>query len=390
MNKLILGASVFVLLVRRAVALAPTSPSRRDFLATAAVGAASIGGASLATTGSAAASASGLLRGQIDLPPIGLGAWSWGDSFFWGYDSKNDDALQQVFNYALSESKSRRTLIDTAEIYGFGRSEELIGKFSKDYVPPDQIQIATKFAPFPFRTSASDVVKACQASTQRLGRPIDLYQIHFPNVWSNAEYWDGLAAAYDLGLVKSVGVSNYGVDAVRACHAALAARGIQLATNQIQLSLLYRHPTENGLLQACEDLGVKIMSYSPLGLGMLAGKYTPAAPPQGPREKLYQQLMSTPDYERLLATMRDVASGHGATPAQVAINWARARNTTPIPGARTMEQIQQNYGALSWSLTKEEDTALTAAAKMVQTFTKPDAVPFPRKDIRTGLIMFDS
>jgi pyridoxine 4-dehydrogenase len=98
-----------------------------------------------------------------------------------------------------------------------------------------------------------------------------LYQIHFPNAWSNEAYWDGLAMAFDKGLVKSVGVSNYGVDATRACHDALAKRGIQLASNLIQLSLLYQHPLDNGLKQVCDDLGIKVLSYSPLAFGMLGG-----------------------------------------------------------------------------------------------------------------------
>jgi pyridoxine 4-dehydrogenase len=72
----------------------------------------------------------------------------------------------------------------------------------------------------------------CQASAARLGRPVDLYQIHFPGAWANAAYWDGLGDAYDQGIVKAVGVSNYGSDALRAAHAALAARGIPLASNQ--------------------------------------------------------------------------------------------------------------------------------------------------------------
>jgi len=195
----------------------------------------------------------------IDLPPIGLGAWSWGDSLFWGYDPKNDNELKEVFNYAVK--KTNPVLLDTAEIYGFGRSETLIADFSRGY-DNSQIQVATKFAALPQRTKATDVLKACEASVKRLGgKQIDLYQIHFPNAWSNAEYWDGLAMAYEKGLVKAVGVSNYGVDAVRACHAALQKRGVPLATNQIQMSLLYRWPLENGLTQACEDLGVQILSY---------------------------------------------------------------------------------------------------------------------------------
>ncbi|EEC43910.1 predicted protein [Phaeodactylum tricornutum CCAP 1055/1] len=331
------------------------------------------------------------LGGAVDLPPMGLGAWAWGDSLFWGYDKKNDEELRQVFDYAIQNSKSKTTLLDTAELYGLGRSESLIGGFSKPY-DQSKIQVATKFAALPFRTKSQDVVKACEASLKRLGRPIDLYQIHFPNGWSNEEYWDGLATAYEKGLVKAVGVSNYGVDAVRACHTALEKRGIQLATNQIQLSLLYPYPLQNGLMQACDDLGIKVLSYSPLALGFLTGKYTKESdPPKGPRKSVYTSLLSTPDYENLLATMKDVAAGHpNANTAQVALNWTRAKNSIPIPGARSVNQIQSNYGALDWNLSPEEVTILDLAAAKVQTFTKPSAVPFAKKDINTGLVMFDS
>lgn len=305
-------------------------------------------------------------------------------------DKRNDDELRKVFDYAVANSKSSTTLLDTAELYGFGRSETLIGEFSKSF-PQEKIQVATKFAALPWCTKASDVVKACEKSLARLGRPIDLYQVHFPNGWSNAQYWDGLADAYEKGLVKSVGVSNYGVDATRACHDALKKRGIQLATNQIQMSMLYRWPLENGLLQACNDLGVKVLSYSPLALGMLTGKYTPENKPSGPRQKLYDDLLKTPDYENLLATMKDVADGHkDATRAQVALNWARAKGTVPIPGARTVSQVKSNYGALDWNMSKEEEKVLDRAAAKVTTFIKPEANPFPRKDKNTGLIMYDS
>jgi pyridoxine 4-dehydrogenase len=390
------GAEAFVITMKEPSALPPTvlhaeaaSTSRREFLAATTGFIAGSAVLSIPSSSSAAAAAE-QLGGQIDLPPMGLGAWAWGDALFWGYDKKEDDVLNRVFDYAIQNSKSATTLLDTAEIYGFGRSEKLIGEFSKGY-DPAKIQVATKFAAFPFRTKASDVVKACEESTKRLGRPIDLYQIHFPNAWSNAEYWDGIAQCYDTGLVKAVGVSNYGVDAVRACHAALADRGIQLATNQIQLSLLYRWPLENGLMQACEDLGVKVLSYSPLAFGLLTGKYTLGAPPQGPRKKIYEKLLTTPDYENLLATMKDVAEGHkGATLAQVALNWARAKNSVPIPGARTVRQVQSNYGALDWKLSKEEVAVLDKASAKVTTFNTPDMLPFPKKDIKTGLVLFDS
>jgi len=327
----------------------------------------------------------------IELPPMGLGAWAWGDSLFWGYDRKEDEELHKVFDYAVSHSKSPKTFFDTAELYGLGRSETLLGTFSESC--PDQVQIATKFAAIPTRTKSKNVVDACLASQKRLGgnRPIDLYQIHFPNLWSNAEFWDGLADAYDRGLVKAVGVSNYGVDAIRACHKALADRGIPLATNQIQLSLLYRWPLENGLLETCRELNVQVLAYSPLALGCLTGKYSSDNMPSGPRKALFEQLLSTPDYASLLEVMKGIASNHAdASLSQVAINWTRAKGTVPIPGARTVTQVKQNYGALDWDLSSEEEKLLDDAASKVTTFLTPDKSPFPPKDINTGLKMFDS
>jgi pyridoxine 4-dehydrogenase len=331
----------------------------------------------------------------LSLPAMGLGAWAWGDSLFWGYDPKEDKELHKVFDYAVANSKNNApVLFDTAELYGLGRSESLLGEFSKN-VPADadsaKVIIASKFAALPFRSKAKDVVSACEGTVKRLGRPVDLYQIHFPNAWSNAEYWDGLAMAYEKGLVKAVGVSNYGVDAMRACHDALAKRGIPLTSNQIQLSLLYRWPLENGLVDACHDLGVQVLAYSPLALGFLTGKYNKDKLPSGPRQTLGKTLFETEDYNNLLQVMKEIADKHsGATVSQVALNWTRAKQTIPIPGARTLSQVQQNYGALDWTLSAEEEKRLDEIASKVTTFIAPDKSPFPKKDINTGMIMFDS
>lgn len=347
-----------------------------------------------ATTEAASTAAAAVAStSSVSFPPIGLGAWAWGDSFFWGYDPKQDSDLKQVFEYAVDKDAA---FFDTAEIYGFGRSETLLGQFRKD-LGKDQsskVQIATKFAALPWRTKPQTVVDACKASLKRLGKdePIDLYQIHFPNSWANAEYWDGLAMCYEQGLVKSVGVSNYGVDALRATHAALKERGIPLATNQIQLSLLYRWPVDNGLLDACKELDVKVLSYSPLSLGFLTGKYSKDNLPSGPRKVLGEKLFNeNENFNDLLQTMKSIASQHeDATLSQVALNWARAKGTIPIPGARNLRQAKQNIGALSWSMTEEEMIMLDTAAKKVDNLLAPDASPFPKKDINTGLIMFDS
>jgi pyridoxine 4-dehydrogenase len=238
--------------------------SRREFFQKAAAVPAVVACVASAVAGLPKAAAADVVTASsgIEFPPMGLGAWAWGDSLFWGYNPKNDEELRKVFDYAVDNSKSKTTLFDTAEIYGFGRSEKLIGDFSKKY-DQDKIQVATKFAALPFRSKAQDVVKAAQASSDRLGRPIDLYQIHFPNAWSNAEYWDGLAMAYDKGLVKAVGVSNYGVDATRACHAALAKRGIQPDPDESSLQIPSRERTLAGLRR----LGRQSVVVFPAGFG---------------------------------------------------------------------------------------------------------------------------
>jgi len=331
-----------------------------------------------------------IVDGKAVLPDIGTGAWAWGDSLFWGYNPKQDEDLEKVFNLAVSSGNG---FFDTAELYGLGRSESLISDFSSR-LPPSQasgVSVASKFAPLPWKTSRSDVVKAASASVKRLGRPIDLYQIHFPNAYSNSAYWDGLADCFDKGLILSCGVSNYGGDAVRAVHGALKKRGIPLSSNQVQMSLVYRPALENGLKDTCDELEVRTIAYSPLGLGLLTGKYGPGNYPSGPRAKLADTLFSNPSSEKLFEVMREVGKSHGgASLSQVAINWTVAKGACSIPGARNLRQAESNLNSLKWRINENEVKALDEAAKGIPPLVPPESSPFPKEDKDTGLRMFDS
>lgn len=303
---------------------------------------------------------------------MGCGTWAWGNRLLWGYDESMDEQLQAVFNLCVQQGV---TLFDTGDSYGTGRlngrSEQLLGQFSQAYVGPNQAEIciATKLAAYPWRLTRKAMVSAGQASAQRLGRNVDLVQMH----WSTANYapwqeWallDGLGDLYEQGLVKAVGLSNYGPKRLRQVHQRLAERGIPIATLQVQYSLLSTYPvTELGLKDVCDELGIKLIAYSPLALGILTGKHSEQGPfPKGIRGLLFKQLLS--GSQPLLDCLQAIATSRHKTMSQVALNWCIAKGTIPIPGAKSVEQAQQNIGALGWQLDAGEMAELDRAAANV-------------------------
>ncbi|WP_414619346.1 aldo/keto reductase [Calothrix sp. CCY 0018] len=315
---------------------------------------------------------------QILFPTMGCGTWAWGNKVLWGYSQSMDDDLQEVFNLCVSNGV---TLFDTGDSYGTGKlngqSEKLLGRFTKEYdgVNKNDICIATKLAAYPWRLTRGAMVSAGKASAKRLDRNVDLVQMH----WSTANYFpwqewallDGLGDLYEQGLVKGVGLSNYGTKRLRKVHKRFAERGIAIATLQVQYSLLSTYPvTELGVKEVCDELGIKLIAYSPLCLGILTGKYTDKSKyPQGIRNFLFKQLI--PGAKSLLDCLREVAESRNKTMSQVAINWCICKGTIPIPGAKNAEQARQNIGALGWQLDAGEVAELDKAAantdkKMVQ------------------------
>jgi aryl-alcohol dehydrogenase-like predicted oxidoreductase len=303
--------------------------------------------------------------GSLQTSRLGLGTWAWGDSLVWGYRKSADADILDAYQSSLAACV---TLIDTAELYGFGRSEALIGQFM--HQTGTKPTIATKFMPLPWRWREADLLGALRASLRRLGlSQVDLYQIHWPNPPRSVEFWAGaLAAAVEAGLTRTVGVSNYDVAQMRSAHAVLAKRGLTLASNQVEYSLIERTPERNGLLAACRELGVTLIAYSPLGMGLLTGKFSPQLPPKGIRGRWFDAAYLA-RLEPLISKLRECGAEYGKTPAQVALNWTICKGTLPIPGAKNVRQAQDNAGALGWQLRPEQVEALDALSLTVQRST---------------------
>jgi aryl-alcohol dehydrogenase-like predicted oxidoreductase len=293
---------------------------------------------------------------EPQIRPMGIG------TRFWGYGDEDDDHDRRAaFDVALDAGV---TLFDTAEIYAFGKSERLLGKFMQDR--GSSAVIMTKYAPFPWRFGRKSIVNALRRSLQRLGlAQVYLYMVHWPYTLTSIKTLvTGLADAVEAGLTKAVGVSNFNSSQMQQAHDFLANRGIPLATNQVAFSLLKSDPETNGLLDLCRQLNITLVAYGPLATGLLTGKYTPDRPPSGFlgfRKRKSDMLQLQP----LIRLMQEIGEGHGGkTVGQVALNWTIAKGALPIPGAKNARQAEENIGALGWSLTEEEVAGLDAAAKI--------------------------
>jgi aryl-alcohol dehydrogenase-like predicted oxidoreductase len=300
----------------------------------------------------------------FDNVEIGLGTWAWGDRLVWNYgQGYNDQDIQTVFNLAV-ENGIR--FFDTAEIYGQGKSEILLGKLMKDCSQP--ITVATKFMPYPWRLRKQALQKALSASLKRLDLPkVQLYQIHWPIPLIPIHTWmEAMLEVQQKGLVEAIGVSNYNLAQTLEAHDLLSAGGSRLVSNQVEYHLLERRIEKNGLLQKCNELGIKIIAYSPLAMGILSGKYTPDNPPSGVRASQYNRDLLQ-RIQPLIRSMKKIGMNHdGKTAAQVALNWIICKGALPIPGAKNANQIEQNVGATGWRLTEEEINTLDELSDSVE------------------------
>jgi aryl-alcohol dehydrogenase-like predicted oxidoreductase len=307
-------------------------------------------------------------RSELSVPRLGVGAMTWGDPK--GFARLHPATLAYGGAHGYDEEKNAVevslaagvNLFDTAAMYSRGIAEQRLGELTggKD------VLIASKF-PGGFSFQAQDLPKELDASLSRLGRStIDVYQHHFPTKRvSIPELMEKLADAVEAGKVRAVGVSNYSAEQMRAAHAALARRGIALASNQVEYSLLHRQPEVNGVLDACLELGVTLIAYSPLAQGRLTGKYSATVKASGLRRMLPNFNKKAMDaIQPVLALLSQIGERYGMSPGQVALRWlVENPMVLPIPGAKNGKQALSNAEALTFRLTPEEIEEIDRATR---------------------------
>lgn len=305
---------------------------------------------------------------SLEVPRLGVGAMTWGEAR--GLSRLHPAQLAYGGAHGYEEEKAAVeasldmgvNLFDTAAMYAGGASERRLGELAAGR---EDVLIASKF-PSGFRFRAEDFPEELEASIARLGRShIDLYQHHFPSRRvSIPNLMNQLSDAVEAGTVRAVGVSNYSADQMREAHAALAERGIPLASNQVEYSLLHRQPETNGVLDACRELGVTLIAYTPLAGGLLTGKYSTENRPSG----FFRRVL--PRYRRkglkavqpLVGLLTEIGHRYSKTPSQVALRWLMENPMVlPIPGAKNGNQATANAGVLSFSLTADEVDTLSRA-----------------------------
>jgi aryl-alcohol dehydrogenase-like predicted oxidoreductase len=305
-------------------------------------------------------------RTDLEVPRLGVGAMTWGSPSGrsrWGPaklaygGTPGPEEERRAFEASLSAGVD---LFDTAAMYSGGASERRVGELAGG----KGVVIATKFPPG-WRSKAEVLPEALDQSLFRLRRStIDLYQHHFPSRRISIPALMGfMADAVDAGKVRAVGVSNYSAQQLRTAHAALAERGIPLASNQVEYSLLHRAPEVNGVLDACGELGITLIAYQPLAQGVLTGKYRPGDRPTGIRRfGRYYRRDGLKNAQPVVALLQEIGQRYSRTAAQVALRWLiQKENILPIPGAKNGRQAASNAEALSFALVAGEIEALDQA-----------------------------
>ncbi|MEJ2010710.1 MAG: aldo/keto reductase [Anaerolineales bacterium] len=299
-------------------------------------------------------------RTDLQVTPIGLGVMQFSGSagfFRFMFDDIEQSQMDEIVRAALEGGIN---WFDTAEAYGGGRSERGLSRALQHAGAADQdVRVATKWMPV-LRT-ASSIPRTIGKRLENLSPyTIDLYYVHQPWGFSPPESeMDAMADLVQAGKVRTVGVSNFNAEQMRRAAVALEKRGLKLAANQMQYSLVHRHIETNGVLEAARDLGVTIVAWGPLASGLLTGKFhrDPEALKNTPfvrRRRLRSRLQASLP---LIEALERIGKRYDASPAQVALNWLihfQGDVVVAIPGASKAQHAREAAGAMKFKLTQDE------------------------------------
>ena len=295
-------------------------------------------------------------KSGIRVSAIGLGCMSMSGVYGKGDDAESTAAI----HYALDQGVN---FLDSADVYGNGQNEELVGHAIKDR--RDKVVLATKFGNL-MATGGVDgrpeyVIEACNKSLSRLKLDvIDLYYQHRidPNV-PIEDTWGAMKKLVEQGKVRALGISEAHPNTIRRAH-----KVHPIAAVQTEYSLLYRVEAEE-TLKVTRELGISFVAYSPLGRSFLTGTV------KSPDEVKNDRRMDHPRFQgdnfaknrELVSHVEAIAKEKGCTPAQLALAWllAQGQDIVPIPGTKRKDRIEENIGALSVKLSPQDVARISAA-----------------------------
>lgn len=327
-------------------------------------------------------STSSLDWGRITL---GAGLMQWGtthidDAFVNPKGNLSDDTVREIWQTCL---QSGITFFDTAEGYGGGTSESRIRQVRDWYreeqpsssqadSPSSEVVVATKYLPTLWRWTRWSFYGAVRGSMQRLGvDKIDLYFIHTPiHPLPIESFVQWACDAVHDGLVKEIGISNCNASLVRRAETVAKRNGLHIACNQIMLNLLvWSSAQHQETVRTCQELGIAIVAYSPIGQGLLTDSLTPSK-----FEAIRAVKMTGVKYDELLplrSLIHTLSEKYDCTMAQVVINWVRGHGAIPLIGCRSVEQVKDAVGSQEFQLTKEEVDALDNVSLGLSLFDRP-------------------
>ena len=307
---------------------------------------------------------------EIEVTPIGLGCWQFASgitsSLFW--KSPPQSEVDRIVKTALERGIN---LFDTAELYGWGRSEKALSTALTNAGKVDgEVVIATKWTPL-FRTAGSITKTIANREGYLAPFRIDLYQIHRPMALATVQaQMNAMADLIEEGKIRAVGVSNFHEGQMRKSHRTLAERGLPLATNQVRFNLLDRRIERDGVLNAAKELDVTVIAYSPLAQGLLTGKFhkNPELVSRLPFIRRMQVRRMIQKSRPLIEMLNDIASSYGCNTSEVALSWVinyHGDSIVAIPGATKKEHVLQNIGAMTLKLSRDEMSKLDSLSRMI-------------------------